>query len=175
MVSAADLSSYIRNIPDFPKKGILFRDITTLLREPAALAAAVELLASQYKDAKIAKVAAIEARGFILGGAVACRLGAGFMPVRKPTKLPAKVIREEYTLEYGTGALELHADACAPGDRVLVLDDLLATGGTASAACRLVRRLGGEIAGTAFLIELAELNGRKKLEPYDVFSLVAYE
>jgi adenine phosphoribosyltransferase len=175
MVRAEDLASYIRSIPDFPKKGILFRDITTLLKEPAALAGTVDLLVERYRGATIAKVAAIEARGFVLGGALACRLNAGFVPIRKPSKLPGAKLRVEYQLEYGSDALEVHTDAITPGERILLLDDLLATGGTARAACNLVRKLGGEIIGAAFLIELSPLNGRRKLEPYDVFSLITYD
>lgn len=169
-----DLLSTIRSVPDFPKKGIVFRDITTLLKDPAALHTAIDMLAAHYAQLHIAKVVGVESRGFILGGALADRLGAGFVPVRKPGKLPAKTLRQEYALEYGTDAIELHADAITRGERVLMHDDLLATGGTMAAACRLVESLGGEIVGLSFLIELSFLNGRSRLVPYEVFSLVTY-
>ena len=169
-----DLLSTIRSVPDFPKKGIVFRDITTLLKDPAALHTAIDMLAAHYARFRIAKVVGVESRGFILGGALADRLGAGFVPVRKPGKLPAKTLRQEYALEYGTDAIELHADAITRGERVLMHDDLLATGGTMAAACRLVESLGGEIVGLSFLIELLFLNGRNRLVPYEVFSLVTY-
>lgn len=170
-----DLQSTIRSIPDFPKKGIVFRDITTLLKHPAALHTAIDTLAAQYRDLHIGKIVGVESRGFILGGALADRLGAGFVPVRKPGKLPAATLRQEYALEYGTDAIEIHADAITRGERVLMHDDLLATGGTMAAACRLVESLGGEIVGLSFLIELSFLHGRKRLEPYPVFSLVRYD
>ncbi len=169
------LKDLIRSVPDFPKKGIVFRDITTLLENPAGLTEAVDLLARQYSGRRIDKVASVEARGFILGGALAYRLGVGFVPIRKPGKLPAARTREEYTLEYGTDAVEIHSDAIAPGDRVLIHDDLLATGGTIAAAAKLVERLGGTVAGLAFLIELTFLKGRDKLRGYDIFSIVRYE
>jgi len=170
----SDLRSVIRSIPDFPKKGILFRDITTLLKEPAALAEAIDRLSNRYAGAGIEKVVCIESRGFVLGGALAQRLHAGFVPVRKPGKLPAETLREEYALEYGTDAVEIHRDAIQAGDRVLIHDDLLATGGTAAATCKLVESLGGRILGIAFLVELSFLKGRDRLRAYDVFSVVEY-
>ncbi len=172
---AADLKTTIRSIPDFPKKGILFRDITTLLKDPAAFRHAIDLLAAKYSGQKITKVVSVESRGFVLGAPLACALNAGFVPVRKPGKLPSETLREDYALEYGTDALEIHRDAIAPGERVLLVDDLLATGGTISATCRLVERLGGVIVGLAFLIELSFLKGRGRLRKYEVFSLIEYE
>ena len=151
------LKSRIRSVPDFPKPGILFYDITTLLRDPDGFKAALDGLAAPYQDQGISLVVGIESRGFILGAAVADRLGAGFCPIRKPGKLPAQTIKEAFQLEYGTDAIEIHADAIEPGQRVLIVDDVLATGGTASAAVRLVNRLGGQLHGLAFLIELAGL------------------
>ena len=174
MAASIDLRSKIRSIPDFPKKGIVFRDITTLLKDPAALAEALDRFTDRCATLDIQKVVCIESRGFILGGALAQRLNAGFVPVRKPGKLPAETIREEYELEYGTDALEIHRDAIQPGDRVLVHDDLLATGGTAVAACKLVESLGGKILCLGFLVELSFLNGRERLEGYDTFSLIDY-
>jgi adenine phosphoribosyltransferase len=168
------LAATIRSIPDFPKKGILFRDITTLLNNPGAFRQAVDLLTDRYAREGITKVVSIESRGFILGAPIAYHLGAGFVPVRKPGKLPAPAIRETYTLEYGTDTLEIHQDAITPADRVLIVDDLLATGGTVGAACKLVERLGGTIVGCAFLIELSFLGGRGKLGKYDVEALVDY-
>jgi adenine phosphoribosyltransferase len=172
--SVQALAAAIRNVADFPKKGILFRDITTLLKDPVHLRSVIEHFAEQYSTASIAKVACIEARGFILGGAIAARLGAGFVPVRKKGKLPAETALEEYALEYGTDAMEIHRDAVSPGERVLIHDDLLATGGTARAACRLVEALGGNVVGVSFLIELSFLKGRRKLEGYDILSLIDY-
>ncbi len=170
----ATLKDRIRSVPDFPKKGIVFRDITTLLKDGAAFREAVDILFDHYADARIAKVVSVESRGFILGAPLAYRLGAGFVPVRKPGKLPAAKIRQQYALEYGTDAVEIHNDAIVPGERVLVLDDLLATGGTMLAACQLVEKLGGSIVGLAFLVELSFLSGRKRLEGYDIFSIVEY-
>jgi adenine phosphoribosyltransferase len=169
-----DLASLIRDVPDFPVPGILFKDITTLLRNAAALREVVTRLAEQYADAQVDIVAAIESRGFIFGAPLAVQLGAGFVPVRKPGKLPAQAISESYTLEYGTNTLEMHVDAIQPGQRVLVVDDLLATGGSARAAVNLVERLGGEVVGLAFVVELDFLNGRQKLTGYPVHSLVHY-
>ena len=174
VMQPADLRARIRSIPDFPKPGIVFRDITPLLADPAALDAAVELMAEHYRARKPAKIVSVESRGFIFGSALACRLGAGFVPVRKPGKLPAEVIRAEYQLEYGSDALEMHRDAVRPGERVLLVDDLLATGGTILAAASLVTRLGGVIESMAFLIELSFLKGRDRI-PYDVFSLIRYD
>jgi len=169
-----DLASLIRDVPDFPVPGILFKDITTLLRNAAALREVVMLLAERYADAQVDIVAAIESRGFIFGAPLAVQLGAGFVPVRKPGKLPAQAISESYTLEYGTNTLEMHVDAIQPGQRVLVVDDLLATGGSARAAVNLVERLGGKVVGLAFVVELDFLNGRQKLTGYPVHSLVHY-
>ena len=175
MVNADDLRRYIRDVPDFPKKGIVFRDITTLLKHKQAFATSVEKLYEHYNQKKIEKVVAIESRGFIFGSVLANKLQAGFVPVRKPKKLPAKTLRQEYQLEYGTDALEIHADAISIGERVLIVDDLLATGGTALAACKLVSQLEGSITGLAFLIELSFLKGREKLKGHEVFSLISYE
>jgi adenine phosphoribosyltransferase len=164
----------IRHVPDFPKAGILFYDITTLLRDPHGFRCVVDSLALPYESAGIDLVVGIESRGFILGGAVADRIGAGFSPVRKPGKLPSATVRESYALEYGTDALEIHEDAVTPGQRVLIVDDVIATGGTAKATAALVRRLGGTVHGLAFLIELLALNGRGQLEGENVMSLVKY-
>jgi adenine phosphoribosyltransferase len=169
-----NLSETVRSIPDFPKKGIVFRDITTLLKDAEALRNAVDLLSSRYEHSKIDKVVCIESRGFILGSALAVSLGAGFVPVRKKGKLPAEVIREQYALEYGTDVIEMHVDAIQPGERVLLHDDLLATGGTMCAAIRLVEKLQANIVGISFLIELSFLQGRKNLKDYDIYSLVQY-
>jgi adenine phosphoribosyltransferase len=173
-VAASDLRAFVRDIPDFPRPGILFRDITPLLLDAGALDRAVNGLAELVKTAEIDFVVAAEARGFILGAALARELGAGFVPARKPGKLPAETISAEYTLEYGVDALEVHADALADGARVLVHDDLLATGGTAGALCELVADLGAEIVGCAFLVELSFLDGRRRLAPHDVYSLIEY-
>lgn len=169
-----DLKQHIRHVPDFPKPGILFYDITTLLRHPYGLKTAIEQLSMPYVDARIDAVVGIESRGFILGAAVAERIGAGFIPVRKPGKLPAKAIKEIYDLEYGKDALEIHADAVERGQRVLIVDDVLATGGTAAATAQLVKKLGGELHGLAFLIELLALNGKSKLAGENVFSVLQY-
>jgi adenine phosphoribosyltransferase len=169
-----DLKQHIRNVPDFPKPGILFYDITTLLKNPDGLKATIERMAAPYQGAKIDAVVGIESRGFILGAAVAERLGAGFIPMRKPGKLPAKAVKESYDLEYGKDALEMHADAVEKGQRVLIIDDVLATGGTAAAAAQLVKRVGGQLHGLAFLIELTFLNGKAKLPGEQVFSVVQY-
>ena len=167
-----DLARYIRNIPDFPVDGIQFKDITTLLKRPVPFAASVEALLDIYNEQEIDLVAGIEARGFIWGAVVAYELGVGFVPIRKPDKLPAETLRAEYTLEYGTNALEMHADAIEPGQKVLIIDDLLATGGTAKATCELVEQAGGEVIGLAFLIELTFLDGRDKLSGYNVTTLI---
>ena len=169
-----DLKQHIRHVPDFPKAGILFYDITTLLRDPRGFKATVDMLSLPFEDRAIDVVVGIESRGFILGGAVAQRLGAGFIPIRKPGKLPAKAIKETYDLEYGKDALEIHEDALEKGQRVLVVDDVLATGGTANAATQLVKRLGGNLHGLAFLIELLFLNGRSKLAGENVLSVLQY-
>jgi adenine phosphoribosyltransferase len=169
------LRDSVRSIPDFPKPGILFRDITTLLKDPAALAEAHRQLAERYRSTPADVVVGIESRGFILGGMLALSLNAGFVPVRKPGKLPAPVIREEYALEYGTDTIEIHRDAIRPGQRVLMHDDLLATGGTMQAAIRLVEKLGGTVVGVSFVIELPALGGRERLVPHDIYSLLSFE
>jgi adenine phosphoribosyltransferase len=173
-LSSLDLRSFIRDIPDFPRPGIVFKDITPLLLDPIALDAAVAGLEAYAEPLGVQLVVAAEARGFILGGALARQLGAGFVPARKPGKLPSDTVSAEYELEYGVDALEVHADALAGGARVLVHDDLLATGGTASALCDLVAGRGGEVVGCAFLVELGFLDGRSRLAPYDVYALVGY-
>jgi len=169
-----NLEIIIRDVPDFPKKGIIFKDITTLLQDGEAFRLASNRMLKKYLDVRIDKVIGIEARGFIFGGVLAYKLGCGFVPARKPGKLPYSTIREEYTLEYGTNALEIHDDSIASGERVLIVDDLLATGGTALAAAKLVEKLGGEVAGIEFLIELGFLQGREKLAGYKVSSLITY-
>ena len=168
------LENYIRDIPGFPKPGILFRDITPLLGNKQALDAAINLLSDKFKNKKIDVVVAAEARGFILAGAVANKLNAGFVPVRKKNKLPYKTYQASYSLEYGIDTLEIHRDAFKPGSRVLILDDLLATGGTVRAIIDLVRQLGGKIIGICFLIELTQLAGRGRLKGYPVYSLIRY-
>jgi adenine phosphoribosyltransferase len=168
------LKSRIRNVPDFPKPGILFYDITTLLRDPSGFKAALDAMSVPYQGQGISLVVGIESRGFILGAAVADRLGVGFCPIRKPGKLPAATIKEAFQLEYGTDAIEIHCDAIEPGQRVLIVDDVLATGGTASAAARLVKRLGGELHGLAFLIELVGLNGRRHLPGEQIHAVLQY-
>jgi adenine phosphoribosyltransferase len=170
-----DLEKHIRSVPDFPKKGILFRDITTLLKDGEAFGRAIDVFYERYKDQRIDKIVSVESRGFIFGSALAQKLGAGFVPIRKPGKLPAETIREEYQLEYGKDAVEIHMDAISPGERILVHDDLLATGGTVSAACRLVEKLGGKITGLCFLVELSFLHGRDRLKGYDIFSIIKYD
>jgi adenine phosphoribosyltransferase len=170
-----DLKALIRSVPDFPKKGIVFRDITTLLKEGPGLVRAVDLLAEECRRRKPDAILAIESRGFVLGGAVAYCLGLPFVPARKPGRLPWKATREEYELEYGKDSLEVHVDAFKPGQRVLILDDLLATGGTALAAAKLIEKLEGKVAGIVFLIELEFLKGRERLKDYDVVSLIKYE
>jgi adenine phosphoribosyltransferase len=170
-----DLKGLIRTVPDFPKQGIMFKDITTLLKDQNGLSAALEELYNLAKNKKITKVVGIESRGFILGGALAVKLGAGFVPIRKPGKLPAETISEAYVLEYGTDKIEIHKDAIQPGDLVLLHDDLLATGGTMEAACKLIEKLGATVVQVSFLIELSFLNGREKLKGYDVHALVDYK
>jgi len=169
------LKKLIRDIPDFPKKGILFRDITPLLADPGGLAMAVELLANPYRGKNIDLVVGAESRGFIFGTAVACCLSAGFVIVRKPGKLPSRKIAMSYDLEYGKDKLEMHADAIVAGQRVLVVDDLLATGGTMQACCDLVEKLGGTVVGIAALIELCDLKGRARLGKYELHSVLRYE
>jgi adenine phosphoribosyltransferase len=174
-VTEVDLRRFVRDIPDFPKPGIVFKDITPLMADPGALNAAVCALADYARPRDVDVVIAAEARGFLLGPALARDLGAGFVLARKPGKLPHQAVRAEYKLEYGTDALELHSDAVAAGARVLVHDDLLATGGTAKALCELVEQLGGQVVGCAFLIELAFLGGRERLAGYDVHTLITYD
>jgi adenine phosphoribosyltransferase len=169
-----DLKSHIRNIPDWPKKGILFRDITPLLADPQAFAAAVNALCANFRNSGVEYVAAVEARGFIFGAAVAKTLGAGFVPIRKKGKLPFKTEGVSYDLEYGTDTLEVHQDAVRKKAKVLMVDDLLATGGTMAAACKLIEKIGGQIAGIAFLVELKELAGRDKLGGYKVIAVISY-
>lgn len=174
MIDSPDLTQYIRDIPDFPKPGILFRDITPLLANADALEAAIEQLAEPFMESGIDVVAAVEARGFIFGSAVAKALHVGFVPVRKKGKLPFETHSVSYGLEYGTDSVEVHTDAVQAGDRVLMVDDLLATGGTMVAACELIEKLGAEIAGLTFLIELADLNGRENLSQYDIHTVITY-
>jgi len=169
-----DLKKHIRHVPDFPKAGILFYDITTLLKDAAGFKATIDLLSTPYLGQDIDVVVGIESRGFILGGAVAERIGAGFIPIRKPGKLPSKALKETYDLEYGKDALEIHHDAIEQGEHVLIVDDVLATGGTAAAATQLVKKLGGELHGLAFLIELIGLNGKAKLAGEQVYSVLQY-
>jgi len=169
-----DLKNLIREVPDFPKPGILFYDITTLLKDPVGLHRAVDALANHYVDRKIDRVVGIEARGFIFAPMVAYRLNAGFVPVRKPKKLPAEVARATYSLEYGQDSLEIHRDGVSKGDEVLIIDDLLATGGTAAAVAGLVESLGGHVSGIGFLIELEFLKGREKLGGYELHSVLKY-
>jgi len=169
------LKKVIREVPDFPKEGILFYDITTLLKDGPSFAKAVDALCERYKGEPIDAVLAIEARGYIFGGMMAYLLGTGFIPVRKPGKLPAKAIQETYELEYGTDTIEMHEDAVQKGQKILVVDDLLATGGTAAAACRLVEKAGGQVVECCFLIELSFLNGKEKLGSHKVFSLLQYD
>jgi len=171
----ADLRKLIRDVPDFPKPGILFRDITPLLQSPAGLSLAVEFLTQPYRDKHIEIVVGAESRGFIFGTAVARNLSAGFVPIRKPGKLPAKKLSKTYELEYGTDTFEIHTDAVKPGQKVLMVDDLLATGGTMRACCELVEQLGGDIVAVAFLIELADLKGIEKLKKRDVYSVLTYD
>ncbi len=170
-----DLKKLIREVPDYPKPGILFYDLTTVLKDKLGFHNLVDQLCDHYNGHKIDVVAGIEARGFIFAPALAYRLGAGFVPVRKPKKLPAKTRSVSYALEYGTDSLELHEDAIKQGDRVIICDDLLATGGTAAAAAKLVQELGGKVEGLAFAVELTFLNGRKKIPNFDVFSLIQYD
>ena len=170
-----DLKKIIREIPDFPKPGILFYDITTLLKDAAGFRAVIDRLTEHFQGKKVDAVLGIEARGFIFGPALAYHLGAGFVPVRKPKKLPAEVETWSYDLEYGQDTLEIHKDAIGEGHNVIIADDLLATGGTAEAVVRLVEKLGGNVAGLAFVVELEFLSGRNKLAGYDVFSLLKYQ
>jgi adenine phosphoribosyltransferase len=171
----SELKTLIREVPDFPKAGILFYDITTLLKDKAGFHGVIDGLKGHYQSAAPDKVLGIEARGFIFAPALAYALGAGFVPVRKPKKLPSECVRVHYDLEYGSDWLEVHRDAIQPGERVLIVDDLLATGGTAAAAAKLVDEVGGKVIGLGFVIELTFLNGRSKLPGYDVFSLLQYD
>ncbi|MFW9826600.1 MAG: adenine phosphoribosyltransferase [Candidatus Thorarchaeota archaeon] len=168
-----ELLKHIRNVPDWPKQGIQFKDVTTLCKDPTQFKNSCDRIINHYKDKGITKVAAIEARGYVWGGVIAYQLGAGFILIRKPGKLPYKTLSEEYELEYGTDSIEMHIDAIEQGDKVLIFDDLLATGGTARAACSLIEKAGGEVVGIAFVIELVgSLHGRDKLKNYDILSLV---
>ena len=173
-MTADDLRAKIREVPDFPKPGILFYDITTLLKDRTAFKDAIDLLVAPYRDQRIDVVVGMESRGFIFSAPMAYTLGVGFVPVRKLGKLPAETVSVEYALEYGTNTLEIHRDAIAPGQRVLIVDDLLATGGTVSGTIDLVRRLGGEVVSLAFLVELRFLKGRERLRGYDVHSIIQY-
>ena len=168
------LEKSIRNIPDFPKPGILFRDVTTLIQNKAAFKKSIDLLAKQYKGKKIDKIVGVEARGFIFGAALAYKIGAGFVPVRKKGKLPYKTISTTYELEYGTDTLEIHKDAITAGDKILIIDDLLATGGTVKAAVDLIKQLQAKIMGIGFVIELVDLHGRDKLKEYPLYSLIKF-
>ena len=170
-----DLAATIRSVPNFPIEGIVFYDITTMLKNPVALKESIDRLTSHYQNAGVDMVVGIESRGFIFGIPLAYNLGAGFVPVRKPSKLPAETIIESYALEYGTNSLEIHVDAIEKGQKVLIVDDLLATGGTAKATCNLVEKLGGQVVGLAFAIELNFLKGREKLQGFDIFSLLQYD
>ncbi len=174
MTKGIDLERYIRSIPDWPKKGILFRDITPLLAAPEAFSAAVDSLCDDFANAGVEYVAAVEARGFIFGAAVAKKLGVGFVPIRKKGKLPFKTESVTYDLEYGTDTLEVHSDAVNRGARVLMVDDLLATGGTMAAACKLIEKIGGQVVGISLLIELGELSGREELGGYKVSTIISY-
>ncbi len=174
-LNSDQLKNLIREVPDFPKKGILFYDITTLLKDKAGYATLIDVLAERYIGKGVDLILGMEARGFIFGPALAYRLSAGFVPVRKPGKLPAPTERVEYDLEYGSNILEVHKDAIEKGQRVLIVDDLLATGGTAEATAKLASQLGAQIAGLAFVVELDFLKGRDKLKPYDVYSVLHYD
>jgi len=174
-LNSDQLKKLIREVPDFPKKGILFYDITTLLKDKAGYATLIDVLAERYIEKDVDLILGMEARGFIFGPALAYRLNAGFVPVRKPGKLPALTERIEYDLEYGSNVLEVHKDAIEKGQRVLIVDDLLATGGTAEATAKLAKTLGADIAGLAFVVELDFLKGRDKLSPYDVYSVLHYD
>lgn len=174
IMTLEDVKTYIRDIPDFPVEGVVFKDITPLLGNVEAFDWVIQEIKSQFADKGITKIVGVESRGFIFGAPLALSLNAGFVPVRKPGKLPADKIRRDYSLEYGKAALELHRDSIQPGDRVLIIDDLLATGGTSTAARELVEELGGEVVSFAYVIELGFLEGRKRLEGYNVYSLLKY-
>lgn len=168
------LKNYITDVPDYPVKGVIFKDITTLWKNPSAFKQSIDELAEHYKDIKIDKIVAAEARGFIIGAPMALALNAGFVPIRKPKKLPREVITETYELEYGTDTLAMHKDAIKEGEKVLIVDDLIATGGTCQAIANLVKKLKGEIIGFCFLVELEFLKGREKIKEFDIFSLIKY-
>jgi adenine phosphoribosyltransferase len=174
-LSEEELKKRIRSIPNFPKKGVVFRDITTLLKDKDAFREVINKMAEHYKNKKIDVIVAPEARGFIIGAALAYKLGVGFIPVRKPGKLPAKTMRINYQKEYGMDGVEVHEDGIKKGQRVLIVDDVVATGGTIKAVAELVKKLGGEVVGLCFLVELSYLNPRENLKGYDVFSLIKYE
>jgi len=169
-----DLKKYIRDIPDFPQKGVMFRDITPILKEPEPFKYVIDAMVDKYKNENIDKIVSVEARGYIFGGVLSYNLNCGFVPVRKPGKLPAETVSMEYTLEYGKNIIEIHKDAITSGERILVFDDLLATGGTVLATCKLVEKLGGKVIGCAFVIDLTYLHGTEKLKDYNVFSLIEY-
>lgn len=174
-MSNENLKQFIRNVPDFPVQGIMFRDITTLIKEPRAFKYVIDQLYDRFQDKKIDQIVGIESRGFIFGGALAHRLGCGFVPARKLGKLPGATIEESYELEYGRNSLQMHTDAIAKGDRVVIIDDLLATGGTLAATSRLVERLGGEVIEIAVVVELSFLKGRGRLKKYSLYSMVEYD
>lgn len=169
-----DLNAFIRDVPDFPKPGIIFKDITPLLNDPKAFACLIDIFADKYRNSGISHVCGIESRGFIIGAALALRLGVGFVPIRKAGKLPCRKIRREYSLEYGTDAIEIHADAVGKGEKVLLVDDLIATGGTALAAVELLHDIGAEVTGIAFAIELEFLKGRERFDNSRIFSVLKY-
>lgn len=170
-----DLKKKIRTVPHWPKKGVMFRDITTLIKDGEGFRKACDLLYEQYKNKNIDMIAGIESRGFVFGSVLAYKMGKGFVLIRKPGKLPAETVSQEYELEYGRDSVQMHADAIKPGDRVLIVDDLLATGGTMEAACALVQKVGGKVVGCAFVIELPELGGRKKIGNFEIFKLIDFE
>ena len=175
IINTEELRELIRDVPDYPKKGIVFKDITTLIKRGDAFDEVINIFLEKCKDKKIDLVAAVESRGFIFGGAVANRLKVGFVPIRKFGKLPANTVEQKYDLEYGIDTLEIHKDAVSPGQKVMIVDDLLATGGTIQATCKLVEKLGGEVAGILVMIELGFLNGREKIKDYDLFTLIRYD
>jgi len=175
MTTDIDIKSLVRTIPDYPKPGIMFRDVTTLFGHPSGFRASIEQLVAPFHDQRVESVAGIEARGFILGGAAADRLRCGFVPIRKQGKLPHKAVGQDYELEYGNDAIEMHKDSVNQGSRVLIVDDLLATGGTMKAACEIIEKAGGDVVECAFIVDLPDLKGREKLKDYQVFTLVEFE
>jgi adenine phosphoribosyltransferase len=175
VIDAGWLKEHLRDIADFPRPGVVFKDITPLLAHPGAFKYAIDAIADHFEDKHVDKVLGVEARGFVVAAPIAYRFGAGFIPVRKAGKLPWEIEKQEYELEYGTDVLEIHRDAVAPGERVVIVDDVLATGGTASATVRLVERLGGTVVGLGFIVELGFLTGRSRLEGYDLLSLITYD